>query len=82
MSWSGSWSTPTCSTRSNGGGVTLEFQVNPEFGSVEAALDQVDVYAPALGRLPAALLSRALEMSSAPVALKLLPPSTSARPAR
>ena len=36
---------------------TLEFQVNPEFGSVEAALAEVDTYAPAIGRLPAALLS-------------------------
>ena len=40
----------------------LEFQVNPEFGSVAAARAQVDVYAPALGRLPAAMLSRALKV--------------------
>ena len=37
----------------------LEFQVNPEFGSREAARKEVDIYAPALGRLPAVLLSRA-----------------------
>ena len=37
----------------------LEFQVNPEFGSIEAARAEVDTYAAALGRLPAVLLSRA-----------------------
>ena len=37
----------------------LEFQINPEFGSREAARVEVDTYAPALGRLPAVLLSRA-----------------------
>ena len=37
----------------------LEFQVNPEFGSREAARTEVDTYAAALGRLPAVLLSRA-----------------------
>ena len=37
----------------------IEFQVNPEFGSEEAARAEVDTYAPALGRLPAVLLSRA-----------------------
>lgn len=37
----------------------LEFQVNPEFGSREAARMQVDTYAAALGRLPAVFLSRA-----------------------
>ena len=37
----------------------LEFQVNPEFGSVDAARAEVDTYAPALGRLPAFMLSRA-----------------------
>ena len=41
------------------GGVELEFQVNPEFGSREAARAEVDTYASALGRLPAVLLSRA-----------------------
>ena len=40
-------------------GVELEFQVNPEFGSREAARAEVDTYASALGRLPAVLLSRA-----------------------
>ena len=38
---------------------TLEFQVNPEFGSREAAQTEVDKYAAALGRLPAVFLSRA-----------------------
>ena len=37
----------------------IEFQVNPEFGSAEAARAEVDVYAPVLGRLPAVMLSRA-----------------------
>ena len=36
---------------------TVEFQVNLEFGSREAARAQVDVFAPALGRLPAVLMS-------------------------
>ena len=40
------------------GHVELEFQVNPEFGSREAAREQVDAYAAALGRIPALLLSR------------------------
>ena len=40
-----------------GGGV-VEFQVNPEFESEAAAREQVDIYAPTLGRLPAVLLSR------------------------
>lgn len=40
-------------------GGLIEFQVNPEFESEEAAREQVDTYAPALGRLPAVLLSRA-----------------------
>ena len=35
----------------------LEFQVNPEFGSREAARTEVDTYAAALGQLPAVLLS-------------------------
>ena len=43
-------------------GVTLEFQVNPEFGSVDAARAEVDAYAPVLGRLPAVMLSRALKV--------------------
>ena len=38
-------------------GGQLEFQVHPDFGSQEAARSEVDTYAPALGRLPAALLS-------------------------
>ena len=40
-------------------GRSIEFQVNPEFGSEEAARAEVDTYALALGRLPAVLLSRA-----------------------
>ena len=40
------------------GHVELEFQVNPEFGSEQAARAQVDNYAAALGRIPAFLLSR------------------------
>lgn len=40
-------------------GRDIEFQVNPEFGSEAAARAEVDVFAPALGRLPAVLLSRA-----------------------
>ena len=40
-------------------GQELEFQVNPEFGSVEAAQTEVEKYAPAIGRLPTVLLSRA-----------------------
>ena len=43
------------------GGV-IEFQVNPEFGSVEAARAEVDTYAPVLGRLPTVMLSRATEV--------------------
>ena len=43
-------------------GRQLEFQVNPEFGSVEAARAEVDIYAPAIGRLPAVMLSRATEV--------------------
>ena len=39
------------------GGI-VEFQVNPEFESEGAAREQVEVYAPPLGRLPAVLLSR------------------------
>ena len=40
-------------------GTDLEFQVNPEFGSREAAQTEVDTYAAALGRLPAVFLLRA-----------------------
>ena len=43
-------------------GRQLEFQVNPEFKSREAAAAEVDTYAPALGRLPAVLLSRTREV--------------------
>ena len=35
----------------------VEFRVNPEFGSKEAAQAEVETYAPALGQLPAVLLS-------------------------
>ena len=38
-------------------GFTIEFQVNPEFGSVEAARVQADFYAEIIGRLPLALRS-------------------------
>ncbi len=41
---------------------TVEFQVNPEFGSVDAARAEVDTYAPALGRLPAFLMTNAREV--------------------
>ena len=40
-------------------GRSIEFQVNPEFGSEDASRAEVDIYAQALGRLPAVLLSRA-----------------------
>ena len=45
---------------------TLEFQVNPEFGTEEAARRQVDTFAPAIGRLPAVLMSglREVEMNA------------------
>ena len=43
-------------------GQVLEFQVNPEFGSVEAAQTEVEKYAPEIGRLPTVLLSRAHEV--------------------
>ena len=36
-------------------GLQIEFQVNPEFGSVQAAQDVVAFYAPVIGRLPRAL---------------------------
>ena len=38
--------------------VDVEFQVNSEFGSQAAARAEVDVFAPALNRLPAVMLSR------------------------
>ena len=40
----------------------LEFQVNSEFGNVEAARREVDTYAPAFGRLPAFLMTGAVEV--------------------
>ena len=40
----------------------IEFQVNPEFGSVEVVRVEVDTYAPALGRLSAVMLSRVTEV--------------------
>lgn len=45
------------------GRVEIEYQVNPEFGSREAARAEVDTYAGALGRLPAVLLSRVRMMT-------------------
>ena len=39
-------------------GRSIEFQCNPEFGSIDAARAEVDTYATAIGRLPAILLSR------------------------
>ncbi len=41
---------------------TVEFQVNPEFGSREAALSQVNVFAPAIGRIPAVLMTNLREI--------------------
>ena len=41
---------------------TVEFQLNPEFGSEEAAREQVDAFAPAMGRLPVVLMSGLLEV--------------------
>lgn len=41
---------------------TVEWQFNPEFGSPEAAEAEIDVFAPAIGRLPAALLSNLQEV--------------------
>ena len=37
-------------------GQVVEFRVNPEFGSKEAAQAEVETYAPALGQMPAVLL--------------------------
>lgn len=36
-------------------GLVIEFQVNPEFGSVEAARAEAERYAPVIGRLPTGL---------------------------
>ena len=41
---------------------TVEWQFNPEFGSEEATRAEIDVFAPAIGRLPAALLANLLEV--------------------
>ena len=40
----------------------VEFQVNPEFGSVDAARNEVDTYAHPLGRLPAFMMTNAREV--------------------
>lgn len=44
------------------GDSTVEWQFNPEFGSSEAARAEIDVFAPAIGRLPAVLLSKLREV--------------------
>lgn len=44
------------------GGVEIEFQVHPEFGSGEAAEAEVERFAPPLGRLPSVLLSGVKEV--------------------
>ena len=41
----------------------VEFRVNPEFGSEEAAQAEVETYAPALGQLPAVLLSATAQVT-------------------
>ena len=41
---------------------TAEFQINPEFGSREAARAEVDMYAASIGRMPAVLLSNVHEV--------------------
>ncbi|MDE2796658.1 MAG: carboxypeptidase-like regulatory domain-containing protein [Gemmatimonadota bacterium] len=41
---------------------TVEWQFNPEFGSAEAAEAEIEVFGPAMGRLPAALLSNLQEV--------------------
>ncbi|MDE2677604.1 MAG: Ig-like domain-containing protein [Gemmatimonadota bacterium] len=41
---------------------TVEWQFNPEFASRQAARAQIDVFAPAIGRLPAVLLSNLQEV--------------------
>ncbi len=38
--------------------VSIEFQINPEFGTQQDAREQADYYAPVIGRLPRALRSR------------------------
>ena len=38
-------------------GQVVEFRVNPEFGSIEAAQAEVETYAPALGQMPAVLMA-------------------------
>ena len=43
-------------------GRSLEFQVNSEFGSVEAARREVEAYAPTFGRLPDFLMTDAVEV--------------------
>ena len=40
----------------------VEFQINPEFGSEEAAREQIDTFAPAIGRLPSVLISELREV--------------------
>ena len=40
----------------------VEFRVNPEFGSEEAAQAEVETYAPALGQMPAVLLSGIMDI--------------------
>ena len=45
------------------GGHEVEFRVNPEFGSEEAAQAEVETYAPALGQLPAVLLSATAQVT-------------------
>ena len=40
----------------------VEWQINPEFGSVDAARGPVDTYAPMFGRLPAVIVSKVLEV--------------------
>ena len=41
---------------------TVEWQFNPEFGSEQAARAEIDVFAPAIGRLPLILLENVLEV--------------------
>ncbi len=41
---------------------TVEWQFNPEFGSAEAAEAEIEVFGPAMGRLPAALLANLQEV--------------------
>ncbi len=41
---------------------TVEWQFNPEFGSAEAAETEIEVFGPAMGRLPAALLANLQEV--------------------